>query len=47
MWLRKAADQGNVLAQYYLGVAYYNGQGVLQDYEQAHMWLNLAASSRR
>ena len=24
---------------------YYNGQGVLQDYVQAHMWLNIAASS--
>jgi TPR repeat protein len=23
---------------------YYDGQGVLQDYVQAHLWMNLAAS---
>ena len=25
---------------------YYNGEGVPQDYVQAHMWFNLAASKR-
>ena len=28
-----------------LGVMYENGEGVPQDYVQAHMWLNLSASS--
>jgi TPR repeat protein len=41
---RKAADQGNVGAQSNLGVAYFNGQGVAQDYIIAHMWFILAAS---
>ena len=31
-------------AQCNLGVMYYNGEGVPQDYVQAHMWFNLAAS---
>ena len=43
-WYRKAAEQGRALAQYELGLMYYEGRGVLQDYVEAHMWLNLAAS---
>ena len=39
------AKQGNAQAQSNLGIMYYNGQGVTQDYAQAHMWYNLAASS--
>ena len=39
-----AAEQGNAAAQYNIGVMYYKGQGVPQDYVQAHMWFNLAAS---
>jgi TPR repeat protein len=31
--------------QIYLGVMYANGQGVAQDYVQAHKWLNLGAAS--
>ena len=31
-------------AQYNLGVLYDNGQGVPQDYVQAHMWYNLSAA---
>ncbi len=42
-YYRKAADQGNAIAQYYLGVMYSKGQGVRQDYVKAHMWYNLAA----
>ncbi len=41
---RKAAQQGNALAQFNLGGMYYNGQGVTQDYVTAHMWWNIAAS---
>jgi TPR repeat protein len=30
-WFRKAAEQGNAMAQYNLGIAYANGQGVSRD----------------
>ena len=43
-WFRLAAEQGYARAQYNLGFMYYNGEGVPQDYVQAHMWWNLAAS---
>ena len=43
-WYRLAADQGNARAQNNLGVSYETGAGVPQDYVQAHMWFNLAAS---
>jgi len=41
---RKAAAQGNATTQYNLGLMYANGQGVPQDFVQAHMWYNLAAA---
>lgn len=34
-------------AQFNLGVMYYKGRGVPQNYLQAHVWANLAASSAR
>ena len=37
------AGQGNAKAQYNLGVVYYEGNGVTQDYEQAVKWTRLAA----
>jgi TPR repeat protein len=40
-WYRKAADQDQHFAQVLLGSMYQNGQGVPQDYLQAHMWFNL------
>jgi uncharacterized protein len=43
-WFSKAADQGDAKAQLNLGFMYYKGQGV-QNYVQAHMWLNLAATN--
>ena len=43
--VRPLADQGNALAQSNLGFMYANGQGVPQDYVQAHKWLNLAAAA--
>ncbi len=43
-WYRKAAEQGHANAQYNLGIMYDNGQGVPQDYVQAHMWYNLSAA---
>ena len=43
LW-RPLAEQGFADAQHSLGVMYGNGRGVPQDYVQAHMWFNLAAS---
>jgi hypothetical protein len=40
-----AAEQGSADAQLNLGVMYGQGQGVAQDYIQAHMWFNLAGAS--
>ncbi len=42
--LRPLAKQGNTNAQFNLGIMYSEGKGVPQDYAQAHMWFNLAAS---
>ena len=44
-WFRLAAEQGNAAAQFYLGVMYGNGTGVVQDFIYAHMWWNIAASN--
>ncbi len=41
---RKAAGKGHASSQYNLGVMYAKGQGVTQDFVQAHMWFNLAAA---
>jgi hypothetical protein len=38
-----AAEQGDALAQYNLGVMYAKGQGVVQDYKEAAKWYRLAA----
>ena len=42
--VRLAAERGDAMAQYTLGLRYSKGQGVPQDYIQAHLWLNLAAA---
>ena len=42
-WYRLAAEQGNARAQYNLGYAYDNGEGVEQDYVEAVKWFRLAA----
>jgi TPR repeat protein len=42
-WYRKAADQGYTRAQFNLGWAYFNGQGVTQDNAQAAIWFRKAA----
>ena len=41
--LRALADQGDVDAQFNLGVMYDNGEGVPQDYAEAVRWYRLAA----
>ena len=38
------AKKGNSAAQHYLALLYIRGAGVLQDYEAAYMWSNIAAS---
>ncbi len=43
-WYRLAAEQGDVGAQYNLGIMYGRGEGVRQDLVQAHLWLSLAAT---
>ena len=43
-WCRKAAEQGNVVAQKDLGMMYAIGVDVRQDFVEAHMWFDLAAS---
>jgi hypothetical protein len=40
--VRKAADQGNALAQFNLGSMYAKGHGVPQDYVFAYVWFDLA-----
>ena len=39
----RAAEQGDADAQYNLGVMYYDGRGVTQDYAEAVKWYRLAA----
>lgn len=41
-WFRKAAKQGHAKAQCNLGVAYGRGEGVIQDWREAYIWLYIA-----
>ena len=42
-WWRKAAEQGDVFAQYNLGLSYRNGCGVPEDDTEAVKWFRKAA----
>ena len=42
-WYRKAAEQGNAIAQFHLGFMYDFGRGVPQDYAAAVSWYRKAA----
>jgi hypothetical protein len=42
-WCHKAAEQGHAIAQSALGVSYYYGQGVPQDYAEGVKWYSKAA----
>merc|ERR1712070_375363 len=42
-WYEKSAKQGNPGAQFNLGVMYYEGKGVSQDYSAARKWYVKAA----
>ena len=41
--LKLAAEQGDVEAQYNLGLTYANGDGVPQNSEEARKWMKLSA----
>lgn len=41
--IRRAAEQGQVEAQYLLGMMYYGGTGVIQDFEEGARWIRKAA----
>jgi TPR repeat protein len=41
--VRARAEQEDAEAQYFLGILYYNGAGVPQDYTEARRWLQMAA----
>ncbi len=41
---RLAAEQGDVVAQYDLGLMYLKGKGIPQDDVQAYAWLNLVVA---
>lgn len=43
-WYRLAANQGDELAQYNLGMRHYRGTGVTPDPVEGYQWLSLAAA---
>ena len=43
--LAAKAEAGDAEAQNSLGLMYHKGEGVLQDYVQAHKWWNIAAAN--
>ena len=42
-WCRKSAEQGDPQAEFNMGLMYYKGEGVLQNYETATVWFKKAA----
>ena len=44
-WFRLAAEQGYTDAQFFLGLVYQDGKGVLQDNVMAHMWYNITSAN--
>jgi len=43
IWFRKAADQGDAVAEFLLGNQYAFGKGVPQDYSEAMIWFRRAS----
>lgn len=41
-WYLKAAKQGYAKAQFFYGTSYFRGEGLPQDYVQAHAWMHVA-----
>ena len=44
-WFRKAAEQGYGVAQFKVGLAYFSGEGVVEDAKEAYAWLVLARAT--
>ena len=44
-WYRKAAEQGNTIAQIQLGNMYRLGKGVSQSYVMAYLWYDISSRS--
>ena len=42
-FMKNAAEQGSSLAQFFLGIMYANGDGVLKDHKQTVVWFRKAA----
>ncbi len=42
---RQLANRGEGYAQFVLAMMYWQGQGVLEDFVRAHMWLNLSSQA--
>ncbi len=42
---KSMAERGNALAQLLLGMKYYDGRGVPQDYVLAYMWVDIAVAN--
>lgn len=45
IWLQKAGEQGNTIAQFSLGKMYFMGEGVAQDSRQAYAWFSTAVAN--
>ena len=45
-WWERASKGGNVVAQFALGQAYYQGDAVEQDLEKAYTWVMVSASPK-
>lgn len=43
-WYRRAAEHGHGQAALHVGFMFRDGEGMEQDYVQAHMWFNIAAT---
>ena len=43
---KKAADMNNAEAQFYMGYAYYAGEGIIKNYESAARWFHLSAAQK-
>ena len=45
-WWERSSKGGNVVAQFALGQAYYQGDGVEQDLETAYIWAMVSADPK-
>jgi TPR repeat protein len=45
-WYRAAAEQGDFLGQYHMGLCHLHGTGTTKDIPEAYKWFRLAADHR-